>query len=68
MKTFFLFLLLIPNLVMAFCSAPSAPFGGALLFFQNEVIGVNVMKQVANDTQGLGFAIHHSEVINFLYN
>ena len=29
MKTFFLFLLLIPNLVMAFCSAPSAPFGGA---------------------------------------
>ena len=29
MKTFFLFLLLIPNLVMPFCSAPSAPFGGA---------------------------------------
>jgi len=41
---------------------------GGPLFFQNEVIGVNVMKQVANDTEGLGFAIHHSEVINFLYN
>ena len=40
---------------------------GGPLFFQNEVIGVNVMKQVANDTEGLGFAIHHSEVIDFLY-
>ncbi len=40
---------------------------GGPLFFQKQVIGVNVMKQVAKDTEGLGFAIHLNEVVDFLY-
>ena len=40
---------------------------GGPLFFQNEVIGVNVIKRIDNYAEGLGFAVHHSEVIDFLY-
>ena len=39
---------------------------GGPLFYKGELIGVNVMKQVANDTEGLGFAIHLNETLDFL--
>jgi len=41
---------------------------GGPLFYKGELIGVNVMKQVANDTEGLGFAIHLNETLDFLGN
>ena len=40
---------------------------GGPLFLNDQVIGVNVMKLSGGSTEGLGFAIHYSEVIDFLY-
>lgn len=39
---------------------------GGPLFLGNKLIGVNNQKIVSNSVEGLGFAIHHSEVENFL--
>jgi serine protease Do len=39
---------------------------GGPLFLENKVIGVNNQKIVANAVEGLGFAIHFSEVQNFM--
>ncbi len=39
---------------------------GGPLFLEGKVIGVNNQKIVANAVEGLGFAIHFSEVQNFL--
>ena len=40
---------------------------GGPLFMDNQVIGVNVVKKVGTSLEGLGFAVHYSEVIDFLY-
>jgi len=39
---------------------------GGPLFLGDEVVGVNNQKIVADTVEGLGFAIHYSEVQNFL--
>lgn len=39
---------------------------GGPLFLKNEVIGVNTFKLVSVETEGLNFAVHISEVMNFL--
>ena len=39
---------------------------GGPLFLKNKVIGVNNQKLVAKAVEGLGFAIHFSEIENFL--
>ena len=39
---------------------------GGPLFLGEEVIGMNTQKMVANAVEGLGFAIHFSEILTFL--
>lgn len=39
---------------------------GGPLFLGNKVIGVNTQKLAQVDVEGLGFALHHSEVASFL--
>ena len=39
---------------------------GGPLFLGNEVIGVNSQKVAKTEVEGLGFAIHYSEIMNFL--
>ena len=39
--------------------------GGPLLL-GNKVIGINTLKRVGTDIEGIGFAIHYSEILNFL--
>jgi serine protease Do len=41
---------------------------GGPLFIGNEVVGVNTIKLVSNELEGLGFAVHFSEVLAFLNN
>jgi len=39
---------------------------GGPLFMKNEVFGVNVQKLVETDIEGLNFAIHYKEVLDFI--
>lgn len=39
---------------------------GGPLFLGDKVIGVNTQKPVETEIEGLGFAIHYSEVLNFI--
>jgi len=39
---------------------------GGPLFLGTRVVGVNTQKLAATDLEGLGFAIHYSEVLEFL--
>ena len=39
---------------------------GGPLFMKNEVVGVNVQKLVETDIEGLNFAIHYKEVLDFI--
>ncbi|MBC8462161.1 MAG: trypsin-like peptidase domain-containing protein [Deltaproteobacteria bacterium] len=39
---------------------------GGPLFLGNEVIGVNTQKMVKTEIEGLGFAVHYSEVLKFI--
>lgn len=39
---------------------------GGPLFFRDKVIGINTQKVAATEIEGLGFAIHYSEILNFL--
>ncbi len=41
---------------------------GGPLFYKNHVVGVNTQKMVDTDIEGLNFAVHFSEVQNFLNN
>jgi S1-C subfamily serine protease len=39
---------------------------GGPLFLENQVVGVNVQKLVKTDIEGIGFAIHYAELVDFL--
>ena len=39
---------------------------GGPLFYKNQVVGVNTQKRVEVDVEGMGFAVHFSEVQKFL--
>ena len=41
---------------------------GGPLFYKNHVVGVNTQKMVDTDIEGMNFAVHFSEVQNFLNN
>lgn len=39
---------------------------GGPLFLKDEVVGVNTQKMVKTEIEGLGFAVHYSEVLRFI--
>ena len=39
---------------------------GGPLYYGNKVIGVNTQKVAGKNIEGLGFAVHYSEIISFL--
>ncbi|WP_239060907.1 S1C family serine protease [Desulfovibrio sp. JC022] len=39
---------------------------GGPLFYKNKVVGVNTWKRIDQDVDNLAFAVHYSEIINFL--